>query len=167
LLLNIKETNFDAAGIDINTKIDLVCVIDISGSMAGQKIECVKKTMIKLLEVLEGHRLAIILFDTVAELYMNFKIVNKKNYENIKLGIELIASRRSTNITAGIIMAQHLIGLRTTKNHVSSIFLLSDGSHNFGEINCSILFDGDTTKTKCEYTVTSFGYGDDHDAKLL
>jgi hypothetical protein len=34
-LLNMKETNFDALDIEVETKIDLVCVIDISGSMGG------------------------------------------------------------------------------------------------------------------------------------
>ena len=74
LLVNISETNFDSSGVDIDTKIDLVCVIDISGSMAGSKIDYVKKTMHNLLEVMQGHRIAIILFDSVAELFMNFKV---------------------------------------------------------------------------------------------
>jgi uncharacterized protein YegL len=135
--------------------------------MSGSKIDYVRKTMLNLLEVLQGHRLAIILFDSVAELYMNFKVINPENYPSIKKGIEAISHRGSTNITAGVQLAQHLLGRRETKNSVSSIFVLSDGAHNCGPINQSILFDGDTERTKCEYTLTSFGYGDDHDAKLL
>lgn len=167
LLVNMKETNFDASDIEIDTKIDLVCVIDISGSMAGNKIDYVRKTMLNLLEVLQGHRLAIILFDGSAELYMNFKVINPENYPSIKRGIENIKDRGSTNITEGVHTAQYLLGLRETKNSVSAIFVLSDGEHNCGPISQSLLFDNDTERTKCEYTLTSFGYGDGHDAKLL
>lgn len=167
LLVNISETNFDSAGIDIDTKIDLVCVIDISGSMAGSKIDFVRKTMHNLLEVMPGHRIAIVLFDSVAELFMNFKIINEENLANIKIGIDSIQSRGSTNITAGVHMAQVLLGRRETKNSVSSIFVLSDGEHNCGGISNELLFKNDLLRTKTEYTLTSFGYGDDHDAKLL
>ena len=167
LLINISETNFDSSGVDIDTKIDLVCVIDISGSMAGSKIEFVRKTMHNLLEVMAGHRIAIVLFDSVAELYMNFKVINEENAFNIKKGIDSIQSRGSTNITAGVHMAQVLLGKRETKNSVSSIFVLSDGEHNCGGISNDLLFKNDILRTKTEYTLTSFGYGDDHDAKLL
>jgi len=34
-LINIKENKFDDLDIEINTTMDLVCVIDISGSMSG------------------------------------------------------------------------------------------------------------------------------------
>lgn len=167
LLVNISETNFDSSGVDIDTKIDLVCVIDISGSMSGSKIDFVRKTMHNLLEVMQGHRIAIILFDSVAELFMNFKVINEENIHFIKTGIDKIEARGSTNITAGVHMAQVLLGRRETKNSVSSIFVLSDGDHNCGEISNDLLFKNDILRTKTEYTLTSFGYGDDHDAKLL
>ena len=47
------------------------------------------------------------------------------------------------------------------------MFLLSDGQHNQGSINNNILFDGDMGRTGTEYSLHTFGYGDDHDAKLM
>ena len=169
LLLNLKEVRFDELEIEVESKIDLVCVIDISGSMCHQsKMEYVKRTMKKLLEFLgEGHRLAIVLFDDTAQTYMNFKLVNDASIVKISEIIESIDSRGGTNITAGVHEAQKLLGERKSKNHISCIFLLSDGQHNEGPISMDILYQGDTERTKCEYTLTSFGYGDDHDAKLM
>lgn len=47
--------------------IDLICVIDVSGSMSGEKIELVKKSMSYLLELLsENDRLSIITFESFA-----------------------------------------------------------------------------------------------------
>ena len=127
----------------------------------------VKSTMYNLLEVMHGHRIAIVIFDSTAELLMNFKNINAENSPNITRGIDSIQPRGSTNITAGVQMAQSLLGLRETKNSVCSIFVLSDGSHNCGDINNHLLFNNDILATKNEYTLTTFGYGDDHDAKLL
>jgi Mg-chelatase subunit ChlD len=43
--------------------VDLICVIDVSGSMSGEKIELVKKSMSYLLEILnESDRLCIVTF---------------------------------------------------------------------------------------------------------
>jgi Mg-chelatase subunit ChlD len=48
--LKTKELEEDEEG--DRSPIDLVCVIDISGSMAGEKIDLVRKTLTSLLEVL-------------------------------------------------------------------------------------------------------------------
>ena len=168
LLLNLKEVNFDNLGIEIDSKIDLVCVIDISGSMSGQKMQYVQQTMKGLLGFLgNGHRLAIVTFNQTSKTVMNFKRVNAANMSNINKTINLLRAGGGTNITAGVHEAQRLLGNRKSKNHTSCIFLLSDGQHCSGPINMDILYKGDTQRTKCEYTLTSFGYGDDHDAKLM
>ena len=42
---------------------DILCVIDVSGSMSGEKLDNVKTTLKYLTHILEDNRLAIILFD--------------------------------------------------------------------------------------------------------
>ena len=123
LLLNFKEVRFDNQGIKIDSKIDLVCVIDISASMCGPKIGYVKKTMKRLLKRLKkGHRLAIVLFDDRAQSYMNFKQVTKDTIPRINELIDSIRVCRGTNITAGVNEAQKLLGARRTKNQSSCFF---------------------------------------------
>ena len=168
LLLNLKEVNFENLGVEVDSKIDLVCVIDISGSMNGLKLDYVRRTMKKLLKFLgNGHRLAIVLFDDEAQTYMNFKLVNPANIGKINLIIDSILTGGGTNITAGVHEAQRLLGRRLSKNPISCIFLLSDGEHNEGPISMELLYNNDVERARCEYTLTSFGYGDDHDAHLL
>ena len=168
LLINLKEVNFDELDIEIESKVDLVCAIDISGSMMGKKIDYVKKTMLKLLEFLgNGHRLAIVVFDDKASTFMNFKLVNDENIVKISEIINAITHCGQTNITDGVHQAQKVLGLRKSKNHVSCVFLLGDGQHNMGPINMDVLYKDELKKAKCDYTLTSFGYGDDHDANLL
>lgn len=166
VMVSINETKINDLEQD-TCKADIICVIDVSGSMAGGKLENVKTTMKLLLELLDGSRIAIVTFGTSAQLYMNFKTVNSDNTTKITSIINSLRDLDSTNITGGVHEAQNLLGRRLTKNPVSSLFLLSDGQHNIGPISNELMFDNDYDRTKAEYTVHSFGYGDDHDAKLM
>ena len=166
IMISLAETIMGAVD-DDTCRADVVCIIDVSGSMRGEKLRNVKKTLHYLLEVLVGSRLAIVVFDSDAEVMMNFKIVNEDNVPRIKQVIDHLHELNSTNITAGVKVSQDLVGNRLTANPVCTMFLLSDGQHNIGPISNQILFDGDFGRTKTEYTLHSFGYGDDHDAKLM
>ena len=55
---------------DKKCNVDLICVIDISGSMSGQKIYQVKESLKILISLMdEKDRLCLILFDSRAENY--------------------------------------------------------------------------------------------------
>ncbi len=166
IMISLAETVMGAVD-DDTCRADVVCIIDVSGSMHGEKLENVKKTLHYLLEVLVGSRLAIVVFDSDAQVMMNFKLVNDDNTPKIKQVIDHLHELNSTNITAGVKVSQELVGHRLTANPVCTMFLLSDGQHNIGPISNQLLFDGDFARTKTEYTLHSFGYGDDHDAKLM
>lgn len=168
VLVKIEEMMFNDQDVDVEAVIDLVCVIDISGSMQGQRIKYVKQTLLELMNFIEGNnRMALVLFDNKCEIKMNFKRIVPENIERIQEIIESIKTRGSTNITGAVKMAQELLGQRKTSNSVGTIFLLSDGKHNCGKLSNSLLFDDDMTRTKAEYTLSTFGYGDDHDAVVL
>ena len=166
LMITINETKMGQSDKD-TTKVDIVCIIDNSGSMSGSKLDNVKTTLKSLLEILKGSRIALVLFDSNASMLMNFKTVNDDNVPRITKVIESIQALNSTNITAGVHVSQNLLGSRATKNNAASMFLLSDGQHNQGPINNDILFKDDFARTNAEYTLHTFGYGDDHDAKLM
>ncbi len=58
------------------TSVDLICVIDVSGSMMGEKIELVRSTMKYLLEALTpADRLLIITFESWGERVCGLKCV--------------------------------------------------------------------------------------------
>ena len=55
-----------------NCNADLICVIDISGSMIGEKIELVKKSLKILAKMMDKNdRLALILFHSNASVYFD------------------------------------------------------------------------------------------------
>ena len=168
LLCKIKETKFDKFDLNIDTKMDLVCVVDVSGSMSGGKLTAVKQTLVSLVTSMpEGHRIAIILFSNRATVFLNFKLITDTSRSQI---IDLIAQIRvesMTNIVAGVLLAQMLLRARKTANNINSIWLLSDGEHNFGEISRDVLYRGDLRRAACFYNLSCFGYGGGHDSKTL
>lgn len=60
------------------TSVDLICVIDVSGSMDGEKINLVKETMRFLIETLTpSDRLSIITFNSSGERICGLKTVTQ------------------------------------------------------------------------------------------
>ena len=165
LLISLKEKTLDEEKVQ-RTPLDLVFVIDRSGSMSGNKINQVKQTLLKLLELLDPlDRLSIVLFDNHIQVVSNLRRATKENCENIlKPIINGINARGSTNIVGGLIEGIKILKNRKTKNSVASIFLLSDGEDSYH------LRGLDQTLNDPEIpnlTINSFGYGDDHDETSL
>jgi uncharacterized protein YegL len=155
---------------DKKCNVDLICVIDVSGSMCGEKIYQVKESLKILISLMdEKDRLCLILFESDAENYFNLSFLTKKNKEILEGKINQINSRGGTNILSGLKMAIDVIKSQTyNEKRVSSILLLSDGCDN--ESNDVELADSLKKLTKglgLSFTLHTFGYGDDHDAKVM
>lgn len=64
--------------------IDLICVIDNSGSMQGEKIENVKKTLVSLLDLMgEDDRICLILFNSGASRLCHLQKTSKANRDRL------------------------------------------------------------------------------------
>ena len=149
---------------------DLICVIDISGSMYGPKIEQVKQSLKILIELMdEKERICLILFDDRAEIFYELNYLTKPNKEILNKKIDKIQIGGGTNILSGLEKAINVLKrIRNNDNSVSSILLLSDGCDNFS--NDVQLADSLKKLTKglgLSFTLNTFGYGDDHDAKTM
>lgn len=167
MMLSISEKLLGAKGA-VTCLIDVVCAIDVSGSMQGEKMSYVKKSLKLMLNFLDNSRLALVLFSNTAEIVMNFKTVNSDNRARIEQLIDSLFIIKDTNITDSVKLAQKMIGQRKHKNPACSVFVLSDGIHNRGPISNDALFSEEKFSTGDEnYSIHTFGYGDDHDAQQL
>ena len=66
--MNLKTEDLTEEQEDLRAPVDLICVIDHSGSMSGEKIDLVRNTLKSLLEFTSQYdRICLIQFDDKAE----------------------------------------------------------------------------------------------------
>ncbi|CAD8066229.1 unnamed protein product [Paramecium sonneborni] len=143
--------------------VDLICLIDISGSMIGIKIEMVKQSLIILLQFLgDNDRLQLITFDNEAHKLTPLKRVTLQNKDYFTQIIKSIQAYGGNQISEATKMAFQQLKQRKYVNNVTSIFLLSDGvDYTFPAIQTQI-------KSVNEiFTLHTFGFGQDHDAPMM
>ena len=151
---------------------DLICIIDISGSMAGGKLYQVKESLKILVDMMnEKDRIALILFESKAELYYDLNYLSENNKSKLKNLIDKIEANGGTNMAMGLEIAIELLKKLKDNNNEgrsSSVILLSDGCDN--QLNDIQLGDKLKSLTKGQglfFTLNTFGYGADHDPKIM
>lgn len=116
------------------TSVDLICVIDVSGSMNGEKIELVKETMKFLIETLTpSDRLSIITFNGSGNRICGLRAVTQENMVFFSNHINGLFASGGTSIMSGMNLALKSIRDRKIPNKVTSVFLLSDGQDKGAE----------------------------------
>ena len=155
-----------------NCNADLICVIDISGSMIGEKIELVKKSLKILAKMMDKNdRLALILFHSNASVYFDLDYMTETKKKNLIEKIDKISASGGTDILSGLEKAIEILKKEKSgkkDNRVSSIILLSDGCDNYkDDIQLGIDLKNLTKGENLSFTLNTFGYGNDHDPKIM
>jgi Mg-chelatase subunit ChlD len=82
---------------------DLICVIDISGSMFGTKLDMVQKSLIILIKLMdENDRLALVLFESKAQVLCNLEYMTETKKQEFISKVNQIKSGSTTNILSGL-----------------------------------------------------------------
>ena len=162
----------ESKNLKIRSYADLICVIDISGSMAGAKIDLVKKSLKALVNKMEKtDRICIILFNNSAKNFFNLEYLTDEIKNKLYNIIDNIKPEGGTNIMSGLEKAVEVLINDKDKekpNRASSIIFLSDGvDNNFNDFELAQKL-RDLTKNKdLNFTLNSFGYGGDHDPQTM
>ena len=153
---------------------DLICVIDVSGSMRGDKIYAVKESLKLLVEMMNNKdRIALVLFDQNGKLYYDLNYLNENNKANVKNLIDKIEARGGTNIASGLEIAVEILkkekkNEENNEGRSSSVILLSDGCDNYmDDVQLGEKLKSLTKGEGLSFTLNTFGYGYDHDPKIM
>ncbi|CAF1183965.1 unnamed protein product [Rotaria sp. Silwood1] len=150
---------------ELRVPIDLICVVDQSGSMQGEKIALLKKTLDYIIDQMGPlDRLVIVSFDTKAydrSNGLNMMTHAKQQILHTAVAQNIHASG-GTYIGSGLEMGIRMLTNRRTKNPLGAMLLLTDGEdnqhHDYSQL-MRTLPDGVVCHT--------FGYGLGHRAALL
>lgn len=148
--------------------IDLICVIDSSGSMSGSKINLVKKSIRYVLKVLsDKDRISLISFSNQSEILIPLLKNNSDNKNKIKKTLKNLTATGGTEIELGMKEAFTMLQNRKYKNPISLIFLLSDGQDNGQKADERVKKRLQELDIKENFMINTFGYGNDHDPDVM
>ena len=160
---------FDVDSVDNANKAaaDIIFVIDRSGSMAGSKMNQVKKTLTFVLDLFsEKDRVSIVAFDYSAERLTPLLKMTSENKQITLQELNKINASGGTSIPSGIKIAFDIMQQRKHINDVTSIFLLSDGLDGT-DTEKDLQQKVNNFKSNSLFTINTFGYGTDYDPKLM
>ncbi|KAI3748597.1 hypothetical protein L6452_11790 [Arctium lappa] len=164
--------------------VDLVTVLDISGSMAGTKLALLKRAMGFVIQNLgPADRLAVIAFSSSARRLFPLRKMSDTGKQQALQAVNSLVANGGTNIAEGLRKGAKVMEDRRENNPVASIILLSDGqdtytvngsSNSGGRQNQSSYelllpksIHGGEGNSGVKIPVHAFGFGTDHDASSM
>lgn len=153
----------DAEGI---TEKDITFVLDVSGSMAGKKMNQAKKAMLFCIENLnKGDRFEIIRFSTEADgLFNKLAEVNNSNLDQAREFINNLKPIGGTNIDEALTMA---LDIEKRPGRPYMIVFLTDGKPTIGETDEDSLVKKINGKNRSNCRIFTFGIGNEINTHLL
>ena len=144
---------------------DLVAVIDVSGSMSGEKIQQAKSALIQLLGSLrEGDRFRLVAFSGGVRRYASgwsaFTSDARRDAEN---WIRSLEAEGGTNIAGALTEA---FAQAPAEQSLGVVVFLTDGQASTGETDPERIAEG-AEQGRGKFRVFSFGIGDDVNTYLL
>jgi Mg-chelatase subunit ChlD len=159
--------------------IDLITVLDVSGSMAGTKLALLKRAMGFVIQNLgSSDRLSIIAFSSTARRLFPLRRMSESGRQQSLLAVNSLIANGGTNIAEGLRKGVKIIEDRKEKNPVCSVILLSDGQdtytifptnslHRSQPDYCALLPASARKSGGHSIPVHVFGFGADHDSESL
>lgn len=144
---------------------DLICVLDVSGSMGGDKIRQLQSAVRFIIEQADPKdRISIVTFNSNAIRVLRLRKMDAEGKNEATVATLRLSAGGGTSIAAGLSMGLSVMEQRRQRNKVSSILLLTDGQDGSTRHQLPALM---TRAKASNCSVYAFGFGKDHDAALL
>ena len=115
--------------------VDLICIVDVSGSMRGEKIDQVKYSLNYLVNRSDASdNFALVTFTDDAQIIHNLTQMTEENKSIFRKSIEKLIDLYDTNIYSGLEKGLELLTHDySSGERIASMILLSDGYDNYFE----------------------------------
>ncbi|PSS31537.1 Von Willebrand factor, type A protein [Actinidia chinensis var. chinensis] len=149
--------------------IDLVTVLDVSGSMSGAKLQMLKRAMRLVISSLgSADRLSIVAFSAGPKRLLPLRRMSAQGQRSARRIIDRLVCQAGTSIAEALRKAAKVLEDRRERNPVASIMLLSDGHDEPVQSNESNRRPGSTHVSSTRFAhveipVHSSGFGFNHE----
>ena len=156
--------------------VDIVCVIDRSGSMSGEPMTLVKETLSFMVgQLKDGDRLSVVTFGDDASLVFELTDMNEAGRTKAQGEIRNLKVDGWTHLSGGVMMGLDQLAKRdkASANSVSSVLVFTDGQANRGitaidELVKAVVakLDGMSSGSN-SISLHTFGFSANHNPELL
>jgi uncharacterized protein YegL len=147
---------------------DIVCVIDVSGSMMGPKVEQAQRSLeFVAAELGPLDRLAVVKFNDRSQVVLPLTVMDAAGQSLVRQAARSLMAGGGTSVGSGLILAGDLLSRRRVRNDVAAVLLMSDGCSMDCTEDQQAVIANPSARIPKDARLFTFGYGSDHDANLL
>ena len=168
LSLTLRGEDIAGEPNEIVQPVDLVVVIDRSGSMRGQKISDAKQAVVRLLDRMSGQdRISIVTYSNGVEVVSPLTSVTDTMRRHLKERVTHLQVGGGTNLGGGLERGISMLGYASAVDRQRKVVLLSDGLANQGIRSPQALGAMAGRASEHNMSVSSVGVGYDFNEMLM
>ncbi len=142
--------------------LNVVFVVDVSGSMKGKKIEDAKQAIVKLYDqLLPNDSIGIVAFDDEVQTILESTLKSKLTKNHLSTVVRQLEADGGTDISLGVSFGIDEVTRYGMANTFNKVVLLTDGNPTSGEENWVRIRDNIAKKARGFVNVSIFGFGAD------
>jgi len=164
---NVHEDKISEGDNELNN-VDMVIVLDRSGSMSGQKLEDAKNATIKLVSRLtESDRFALVTYSDNARVVSTLINVSPSAKTRLNQLAQAISAGGGTNLGQGLQAGIDILTSASKTGNTGRLILISDGMANKGITSINALGNMASIAVKKEFSISTAGVGVDFNENLM
>ncbi|MGD8291345.1 MAG: VWA domain-containing protein [Desulfobacterales bacterium] len=168
LNITLKAAELPAAAGSEVRNVDMVIVLDRSGSMKGRKIEDARRAVLELLSSLSAEdRFALITYSDGVHIAADLSNVTDANRSRLASAVNNIRAGGGTNLGAGLRVGMDTLVSRSRSTNSAKVILISDGLANKGLTDVAALANIAAGAVKKEFAVSTVGVGIEFNEHLM
>ena len=168
LAMTLQASDGDGTTIPESRNVDMVIVLDRSGSMQGRKIEDARQAVRMLLSNLSTKdRFALVTYSDGVQIISPLDNVTESQRDRLETHIHRIAANGGTNLGAGLQAAINLLASAPENDNARKVILISDGLANKGITDPERLGKMAGVAVKKEFAVSTVGVGNNFNELLM
>ena len=167
LVLTLQASEADRQGED-GAPVDLVVVLDRSGSMNGGKIQDACRAVLALMDTLAPEdRLGIVTYSNAPAVLSDLRPMTADHRRELSTLVKTIRPGGGTNLGGGLEAGLAMLAAVPMEDHHRKLLLISDGLANHGLTDPSALGRLAATGLSRDWVVSTVGVGNDFNEHLM
>ncbi|MEJ2170943.1 MAG: VWA domain-containing protein [Desulfobacterales bacterium] len=168
LNLTLRAAQIAASHTGESRKVDLVIVLDRSGSMKGRKINDARQAVLQLLNSLTARdRLALVTYSDDVQIAADLLNVTADNRQHLAAAVNSVRVGGGTNLGAGLQTGINILNAAIRSTNAAKVILISDGLANKGVTDIKALGSMAALAVENEFAISTVGVGAEFNEHLM